>query len=500
MLDVLTREEAQENDAYTIKNFYPSIELMEEAGHNCFLEIIKHIKKNDEILIVCGSGGNGGDGLVIARYLLSSGYNIKVFLISKKFKEETLTNFNLYKGEIVSDLDKYLKENRPSIIVDALLGIGVKTNLKDSYINVINKLNKVDAYKVSVDINSGLDSTNGLSLGAIFISDLTITIQNYKSGLFLNEGKGSHKKLKVVDAKIKPAKPNYFLKILEKKDIKKLFPDRKENSNKGDYGRVALIGGSKLTPGAIELSYNALSSLRMGVGYASLCIPESLYSSYALINPENIYFLFDDENGSIKFNKEKLDKLMHYNAILVGPGIGVSEDVYKIVSYLMKNFKGNLLLDADALNAIARYGVNILLESVTNSIVLTPHIKEFSRLSGLEIKDILSNPVENCSVFAKKYHVIVNLKSNVSVISDGEISYLNITGNSGLAKGGSGDVLSGITLGLLNKNNDILLRVASASYILGLSADLAIKEINTYSLLSRDVSAKIPFVINEIIK
>lgn len=500
MKKVITALEAKENDAYTISNFTPSIDLMEKAGEMSFKLIKEKIKKEDKILIVAGGGGNGGDGLVIARYLFNENYDVSIYLASNHLKEETSINLKRYLGKIIDNLDTYLKKDKPSVIIDALFGVGLSTKIKDSYIELINKLNQVNAYKVSIDINSGLDATSGLNLGAYFKSDLTITIEDLKSGLFLNDGKAAYKELKVVNIGIKPAKSQYFLHILEKEDIKCLFKKRDENSNKGSYGRVALLGGSKLTPGALLLSYNALASLRCGVGYALVGIPKSLYNIYALKNEENIYALFNDKDGNILFDEENLKKLLNYSAILVGPGIGTSEEVYKIINYLILNFKGNLVLDADALNSLAKYGIDILKKKVCNSITLTPHIKEFSRLSNLEINDILSNSVEICRDFAKKYGVIVNLKNNVSVISDGIHSYLNITGNAGLAKGGSGDVLSGITLGLLNKNDHLLLRVASAAYLLGLSADLVQEKINEYSLLARDVVDFLPLAINSIIE
>ena len=500
MINVITACEAQENDSYTIKNFTPSIELMERAGKACFELIKERISKNSSILIVCGGGGNGGDGLVIARHLLENNFKPFVYLTSSHLKEETEINLKRYKGLIITDLDDFLNKNSIDVIVDAVFGVGLSTPIRQNYVELINKLNLVDAYKVSIDINSGLDSTSGLSLGTYYESDLTITIQDFKTGLFLNDGKGSYRDLKVVDIGIKHAKPYNFVHILENRDIKEIFKKRDENTNKGCYGRVALIGGSKLTPGALLLSYNALASLRCGVGYASVCVPSSLYEIYALKNPENIYTLFHDENGQILFDEESLKKIINYSAILVGPGVGTSEEVYKIIKYLLLNFKGNLVLDADALNSLSRYGVSILKEKVCNSVILTPHIKEFSRLSNIEIEDILKNSVELCANFAKEYAVIVNLKNNVSVISDGVNSYLNINGNAGLAKGGSGDVLSGITLGLANKNDHMLLRAASAAYILGLSADIAVKKINEYSLLARDVIENISDAINSIIE
>ncbi len=496
---VLTSEEMQESDAYTIKNFTPSIELMERAGKGCFEIIKEKINKKDKILVACGGGGNGGDGLVIARYLLENGYDVNVYLISRHLKNETEINLNRYKGKIVDDIYSFLGKEKITVVVDALLGVGVDSRLKDNYIELINKLNEINAYKVSVDINSGVDATSGLILGTAFKSDLTLTIEFLKTGHFLNDGKDVYKELKTVRIGINPAKPQYFSKILNKSDFKFIFEKRKENTNKGDYGRVALIGGSKLTPGALYMSDSALAALRCGVGYCTVCIPSSLYDIYALKNPENIYLCFSDKDGQIQFDKEKLDKLLHYSAILVGPGIGVNEEVYKIISYLLNNYKGNLVLDADALNSLSKYGVEILKKKVCENVILTPHLKEFSRLINKEISEIKEKYLSFAGFFAKTYGVILNLKSNTSIITDGNEFYINVNGNAGLAKGGSGDVLSGITLGLANKNDEIVKRVACGAYLLGSSADLATLKINEYSLLARDVVEKIPEAINEII-
>ena len=496
---VLTSEQMQESDAYTIKNFTSSIELMERAGKGCFEALNEKIKKNDKILVVCGGGGNGGDGLVIARYLFENGYDVSTYLISSHLKNETEINLNRYKGKIIDNIYSFLDSEKITVIIDALLGVGVNSRLKDNYVDLINKLNEVNAYKVSIDINSGIDATSGLILGTAFKSDLTLTIQYLKTGHFLNDGKDVYNGIKTIEIGIKPAKPQYFSKILEKNDFKFIFEKRKENTNKGDYGRVALIGGSKLTPGALYMSDSALASLRCGVGYCTVCIPSSLYDIYALKNPENIYLCFNDKDGEIQFDKEKLDKLLHYSSLLVGPGIGVSEEVYKIISYLLNNYKGNLVLDADALNSLARYGVEILKNKVCKNVILAPHLKEFSRLINKEISEIKEKYFSFAGFFAKTYGVILNLKSNTSIITDGNEFYLNVNGNAGLAKGGSGDVLSGITLGLVNKDDEIIKRVACSAYLLGRSAELATQKINEYSLLARDVVEKIPEAINEII-
>ena len=495
---VLSASEMQECDAYTIKNITPSIELTENAGKAIFKVIYKKYKDLKNVLIVAGGGGNGGDALVVARYLLNKGIKTYLYLASTHLKEETKTNLSLYKGEKI-EFDE-LNKIKFDLVVDGLLGIGINTPLNEKYLNLINKINSLNLKTVSIDINSGIDATSGKSLGAFIKSELTVAVEAYKYGHFFNEGIDAYKELKLISAKVNILKNNAFLKALEEKDFKFAFKKRDRNSNKGDNGRVALIGGSKLTPGAIMLSLNALISLRLGSGYSRVCIPESLYNLYALKNSENIYFLFKDNDGEIIFNEDDLNKVMKYNAISIGMGIGTSLEVYKIVSYLLKNYGGNLVLDADALNSISKYGIDILKDHKPKNVILTPHIKEFSRLVNEDIESIKLNRIELAKNFTSTYDVILILKDDVTLINHKEESYLNINGNAGLAKGGSGDLLSGIALGLFKSDDEPVKRAALASYLLGKSADLAIKDINEYSLISSDVSHYIIKAINSIIK
>lgn len=494
---ILNSKEMQDADSYTIKNFTPSLELMEKAGTECYKVILPYINKSNNILVACGSGGNGGDGLVIARLLLENGFNPTVCMIGSYLKNETKTNFERYKGKIIQNIFN-VKSDDFDIIIDSVLGVGINCALKDNYISFINKLNTLNGFKVSIDISSGIDSTNGNSLGAFFKSDLTIAINNYKTGHYFNDGIESYNRLIKVDIGISLLENHEYTKTLNLEDFCSLFPKRNRNSNKGNNGRVALIGGCKLTPGALNLSLNALAALRGGVGYATVCIPSSLYSIYALKNNENIYQLLSDNDGKIVFNEKEISKLLNYDAIAIGMGIGTSEEVYKIIKFLLANYNGNLLIDADGLNSISKFGIDILNKHSCN-VILTPHLKEFSRLSGLSLDDIKLNYIDVAKAFANKYHVYLNLKNDVSVITDGNEVILNINGNAGLAKGGSGDVLSGVTLSLLNKKDNLLYRVACGAFILGRSSDFAIKDINEYSLMARDLSKYLISVFNELV-
>lgn len=493
---VLTSKEMQEADQYTILRYTPSIELMERAGFECFKLIKSKIKNNNKILVVCGSGGNGGDGLVIARYFFEENFDVSIYLIGSHYKKETEINLNRYKGKILKEV-KDLNINDFDVIIDCILGVGVSNTLKKEYIDLIKYLNEISAYKVSIDVNSGIDSTTGESLGIAFYSNLTIAINNYKTGHFFNDGISVYDELTKVDIGIILNKDYNYAKLFDYSDFSIIFPKRNRNTNKGSYGRVALIGGNKLTPGALNLSLNALAALRGGVGYVTLCVPMSLYPIYALKNNENIYYLLSDSDGQIIFKENEISKLLNYNAIAIGMGIGTSIEIYKIIDYLLKNFTGNLLIDADGLNSLAKYGIDILKEHKCN-VILTPHIKEFSRISNISINELKKDYINNAKKFAVDYNVILNLKNDISVITNGNETIINTNGNAGLAKGGSGDVLSGITLSLLNKNDNLLERVACGAFILGEAADFAIKDINEYSLIASDLSKYLIHVFNKL--
>lgn len=493
---ILTFEQSKYLDKIAINSGIDSLTLMEEAGFSCYKIIKERITPDSHILIVCGSGGNGGDGAVIGRYFFEDGFDTYIYLIGEHLKEDTKINLARYNGKFIKGLNDLAIDGN-LVIIDAILGVGDLMSLKRNYIDLIDTLNQMNGFKVSIDINSGINTNTGFALESHFKSDLTIAINNFKLGHFFNDGIDAYKELVKVDISIDDSIiKNPFL-CADKNDFKTLFLKRSKDSNKGTYGRVALIGGSKLTPGAINLSLNALASLRCGVGYTLIAIPNSLYGLYALKNSENIYMTLSDNDGNVLFNKNEISKLLNYNTIGIGMGIGVSEEVYKIISYLLKNYEGTLLIDADGLNSISKFGVDIL-KKHRCKLVITPHLKEFERLTGININDIKKDYIGYATKFAREYNLIINLKNDISVITDGRSAYLNINGNPGLAKGGSGDVLSGITCALLTNSNNLLLSTACAAYLLGKSADLAINDINEYSLIANDLSEYLIKAINEI--
>jgi NAD(P)H-hydrate epimerase len=254
---------------------------------------------------------------------------------------------------------------------------------------------------------------------------------------------------------------------------------------------VSILAGSVAYSGAPLLS--AYAALRTGAGYTELCVPEKLFSAFMGRYPEAILTCMKGEN-SLEYDEEKLCKLLKSDCIALGMGCGISLELYKIIGYLLEHYTGILLLDADGLNTISKYGVGVL-KGKKCDVLITPHIKEFSRLSGLSVGEITKDPIEKAKAFAEEYAVTVLLKSSVSVVTDGKSVYLNTRGCAALAKGGSGDVLSGIISSLCAQGNSAINGAMAGSYLLGSAAELCAKEKGEYSVLARDVIEKIPNVI-----
>lgn len=490
---VIDAKTSKKNDQYTILNFTPSLELMERAGDGIASFIIKNYSNLKRVLIICGGGGNGGDGYVVGRKLLSK-YDVTILDVASNYSKDCLTNKNKYQGKLIKEFDDSLSYD---LVIDAIFGVGLNKNIEGKLFELINKINNFPSFKISVDINSGLDASNGLILGISFISDITITIQDYKMGLFLNDGRDQYKELIKLDigiASFDEYRSASF--IYSSNDFKDLFLKRKSHTNKGSYGKVCVIGGSKEFLGAPLLSIISLTPLLEGCGYSCLAFPSSLYLLYALKNLENIYFPLSAMNGEVIFKEEEISKLLGYDAIAIGMGCGTSIEIYKIITYLLKNYKNKLLIDADGLNSLATFGVDVLLDH-SCEVILTPHIKEFSRLSSIDMETLKTDYIKYATEFSTKYNLYLVLKNNTTITTYLSKVSLNINGTPALAKGGSGDCLSGIILGLLTKKKDTFLEVSCGSYILGRCSELASKTINENSLLASDINKFIPSVLDE---
>ena len=276
---------------------------------------------------------------------------------------------------------------------------------------------------------------------------------------------------------------------LTEKQIANMLPKRKRNSHKGTYGRAAIVAGSAEYTGAAYLS--AAACLRSGAGYTTLFVPSEILPYYILKSPE-ILLKSSNEGSRYAFNQEIMGQVCAYDAVAYGMGMGVSAAVAKGAEYLLRNYKGRLVLDADGLNSLSAYkkeGLNALLKNAKCDVILTPHIQEFSRLCDVSVADILAADLQISSAFAKANSVTLLLKNAASIVTDGSQTAVNFAGNSGQAKAGSGDVLSGVLAGLCAQGANAFNGACAAAFLCGKGAEIAAKTLGEYSLTASDCIA-----------
>jgi len=481
----------RQSDAHTIATEVPSLELMYRAGK----AVADSVEWRAPVGIVCGVGNNAGDGYVIALELQKRGIECTLLLLEERFSPDGRFYFDKCAEESIryeictddTDLSRF------STLVDCIFGTGFYGGARGLAKTVIEKYNSSSAYKVSVDINSGMNGDTGMG-ETIALSDLTCSIGSFKPGHFLNKAKDVIKNKINLDIGIRPIEEPYYL--YEPSSL----PERKNFSNKSTYGYVALIGGSKKYSGAIRLAAMANAAMRAGAGVAMLAVPDSI-SPYIIpsILEATIYPL-SDNGGEIVFNESELSALAaRVKTIAFGMGIGLSGETEKALSYLLNNYKGRLIVDADGLTALSRLGSDAI-KNASCELILTPHNMEFSRISGLPISEILSAPIDHAKKFAKDHGCTLLLKGPSTIVTDGERVYVIDRGCAGMATAGSGDVLSGILAATAAYVPSPLEATALAAYINGAAGELAESRTNPISMTASDTVSAISEIITGILK
>ena len=488
MKTALTTKDMAYCDKRTIESGVPSTELMYRVANKVFSSRIWQ----GRIYIVCGKGNNGGDGLALANIMLDNNIKPYVYLI----EEPTTVDGRYYLSELKSkDYPNILSIDECDydcdVIVDCIFGTGFKGEPKKIYADVIQSINASEAYKISVDIPSGLDGDSG-KYAVCVKADETITVQYAKTGLYLNDGKDMTGKLNIIDVGIGLYVDGF--KVVEEEDISLLFPKRRQNTHKGSYGKSAIIGGCGNYLGAVKLANAGLCALRCGGGLNTVVVPKSHADNIAKAVWESTVFAIGDKDGYMLFDKDELDKaLKGVDCVAVGMGIGNRYDEnLKIISHIIKNYPIKVIIDADGLNSLS-LDTSILKDSKAE-IILTPHIKEMSRLCSLDVKEIASDSIGVAKAFAKEYKVTVLLKGTSSVITDGDEVYLVVNGGAELSKGGSGDTLSGVMLGMLSQGNGTLESAYSSAYLTAKVAKGLCEEYSEYGVLPSDVSRAIRMI------
>ncbi len=485
---VLTNGEMREADLHTIEEQgMPANVLMGGAG-SALADEMGRLAAKGKILCVCGSGNNGGDGLVCARILKSAGREVDVVCLAQKRSHECETQYHKWLALGGETLSK-IPDERYSGVVDCLFGTGFHGRAEgdaEGAILAINRLKEGGAKVLSADIPSGVNGENGVVEGVAVCADVTLCIGELKTGVLLADGIDCAGEIKCADIGIVLPRTDYAV-LLEREGVRTFLPKRKRNAHKGSYGKAAIVAGSEEYTGAAFLS--AVACLRSGAGYTTLFAPKDILPHYVLKAPE-ILLRSVCEGGRYAFNEEMMLPLLAYDAVAYGMGMGQSEEVYKGAVWLLQHYEGKLLLDADGLNSLAAYGdATTLLQSKKCEVVLTPHGKEFSRLCGLPTKEIAAGGVAFCQEYAKKTGTTLLLKGATTVVTNGEKRALNCAGNSGQAKAGSGDVLSGIILSLMAQGADTFEAACAGSFLAGTAAEVAAKTQGEYSLTATDVIA-----------
>lgn len=489
----MNKIDANASEVYKI----PSIVLMEHAAHEMYLDIIKNQTKKTSFLIVCGSGNNGGDGFALARLLFLQGYSCDLLFIGHedKMSEDTLRNYLICKAlkiAVLSDISSFEKYD---VIVDGLFGTGLCRTVEGVYAQWIERINASKKEIISIDIPSGIDCDNAKVLGCAIKANITYTMQCGKNGLYVYPGREYAGKVKVLNIFI----PQELVDgcesqtyLIEKEVMKTFLPERKMHSNKGSYGKVLCIGGSDGMSGAISLA--ARSALCAGCGLLTCAVPQSIQNAVQTNVQESMSLLLKEEEGHISKSAISLltSKMSAFDIILCGCGIGRSEDIKDIVSMLYQEDK-NLVIDADGLFALQG--------SLSNrkNTILTPHLKEFATLMNVDVKEVVENTFHYIDVFTTQYpDITLVLKSETTIIAQGQTRYINTYGNNGLATGGSGDVLAGLITGLYAQTKNSLQAAVLGVFIHAYGADEINKEKSVYSLLPSDVIEQIEKVLFEL--
>ena len=494
-MKIFSAEKIKAWDAYTIAHEpIGSLALMERAATACVNWIIAGKYSNKNFRIFCGKGNNGGDGLVIARLLLQQQYEVDVYIMEQGALGTPDFQTNLqrlhkltHRIHFIQSKEAFPELGKENIVIDTLFGIGLNRKIEGLAAELIHWINSRHVFTISIDLPSGMYADES-SLGNVIIkADHTLSLQCWKLGFLMEENA-----INVGTVHILPIglHPDFELNeparnhILTGDLIKNHLLPRAAFSHKRDYGHALLIAGSKGKMGAAVLA--AIACLRSGAGLLTVHAPECGYSILQISIPEAMVSV--DEHQDIFSGLP--DNLDRYTTIGIGPGLGTAESTAEALITLLKRYQKPMVLDADALNIIAEKGVQYF-EIPANSI-LTPHPGEFERLFGKTSSHFgrMKLAIEQ----AQKLKLFILLKSKYTLIAcpDGS-AWFNPTGNPGMAKAGSGDVLTGVITGLIARGYSPSLAAKTGVYVHGYAGDLALIDLGEDSILARDIIRKLKF-------
>ncbi len=528
MNKLVIAQEIKNVDDYSINKLkIPSLVLMERAAYSVF-EVLKEkellsFNKRPKILILCGMGNNGADGVALARIIacdeLPSEVNIMLIGDVETASDEMLSQLEMARNIGLSfvDCDDNINAVRGyDIIIDGIFGIGLKRDIEGIQRKIIENVNAVDAFKVAIDIPSGLCADTGAIRGVALKCDITVTFGPVKAGLTVYNG------LTITDATMcslighpLPAfYENDYVKDKQRNDAyqelafvteadMQNIPIRKRYSNKGDFGKILVVAGSNKVYGAAHLC--AKAAYKTGAGLVKVLSDKENKLAIEQTIPEALIETYDSEkllslSGSLKELEESIkDNIAWADIVSVGSGIGtgkISDFIFRNVLKYARQFNKQLIIDADGINLMAEDDTLLMgLKSLEKPAILTPHLKEMERISGKKIEEIRNNLFGSVEEFVRKYGVICVLKDASTLISKKGFTAVSLRGNSSMAKGGSGDVLAGIIAGMNALMPDSFYATALAVFIHGYAGELASRRRGMHSSLASDIVDNIENVI-----
>lgn len=476
-------------NSYQIDNFFineigiESKILMENAAHSTFNKMLQlsEIEYVRNVLILCGSGNNGGDGFALARYL-SNEFYVDIYFNSNedKMSEETRANYNICK-KLGLTINNQIIDKNYDLVIESMVGIGVDENINTELEKILQKINQISGVKIAIDSPAGINVDNGNAHKNAFKADYTFSMFSSKIGFYFNQAKDYIGK--VVDVNL--GTPDRYLsqftkyKALDELDLISIHKPRKSDSSKFDYGRIAIIAGSRNMLGAGTLAANA--AINTGAGLVHLIST----NRHSQLLPEIICHTFDENKyGSLPFNKidEILEITSKADTILIGPGLSNDNEVLRLTQKIIEeNQEKKIILDADALKCLD------IDSELGSNFIITPHTGEMASITNLERTYIENNRISVIEEWSRRLNCCVLLKGNPSLISNSSEVYINLTGNAGLATAGSGDVLSGILAAIYSKYDNPIISAAISAYIHGKIADDYTKNYSQSSLTASKI-------------
>ena len=498
---ILTAAQFKEWDQFTISHEpVTSIDLMERAARQCAEWIQRQSWQEKSFSIFCGKGNNGGDGLAIARMLLQQGYKVSVYILEfghpgstdfqanlTRLHEMPLVNLSFIQSE-----SHFPLLSSGGVIIDALFGYGLNKPLEGITAQLVDHINRSGALVVSIDLPSGMFADRSSAGNMMVQADFTLSFESYKTALLVQENALFTGEVVILPIGLHPD-------FLEKKDLnvqlltaafaRQVYRPRNRFAHKGNFGHALLVAGSYGKMGAAVLAARAI--VHAGAGLLTCYIPRCGYDIMQTAVPEAMV-LTDQEEAILSQLPEGIEK---YTAIGVGPGMGTADASCKVISFMVRRYTKPLVIDADGLNCIAQQPA--LLQQLPPFSIITPHPREFDRLFGSQENDF--DRIQTAREQARKLQLVIVLKGHHTFIAmPGGSAWFNSTGNPGMAKGGSGDVLTGIITALLAQSYEPVAAALLGVYLHGLSGDLAAKALSEETMSPSDLIHHLSMAFREL--